>query len=963
MFRATAQRPSRPLYLQVYQLPDHHHFEGRGEINHMQPSSHRVPRDQGFTLIMISILLAVASIIVVSFLPGVTSDSEKARITKERMGKIEEAAHTFMASYQRRPCPADAWIAVGQVNFGVEAAGPGRCTGGTPAANFVNAVPASGTITGIGNTSVASSTIYTTPSLILSSLTPATGASSATAMIQVGAAVGSFVATASNVATGTRVTVVNTASNTITLNKPPALSTATGTVTFSANVNGNSIINPVVAGGVPTTSLGLSDEYAFDGYGRRMVYIVDNRATEASSCHDMLSLITKGAVRFEDTAASFSTNDNAMWALMSYGKSGHGAYPQEGGTTRINARSTDPDVNNNAFYTYSSGTWTSTATNSSNLFVRKEPVTTPAANLFDDIVWTEEKTKNTCCIGKYCNFGFRMDIPVAGNSYGPVIAVGDINGDGIPDLVMGDSPQNIAWGWYNVYVIFGSRTGWPMPPSVLYPAGGLNGVNGFVIKPDTTLNNGFFGQTLAVGDINGDGYDDIMIGGASSTGGANAVTVIYGGPGPRISATTRATSWPATYTASSTNFVQTPTPGPYAYGGSLLTVSGAANLAPGGVGIGDFTGHRLAGDANTKDFFVTAAPTATGVGFLVRGQSAAMPAAFNLPASLTATSNPAGVTVTTSDAVNTTIGGAVYPGDVNGDGIDDIIVQGPGGPGYTTGEIYLLFGRNFTGANSFASISTYGPLNAIDINAEVSNSLASGLSSGGFPGTSAVRFYWPGTYVSPLAIGDLNNDGIKDIMFPGQLKAPFYLGKTAGWPTSPYNFNTATNLFSYSTLPGWLNGASGFVAFASAIGDVNGDGKSDVLLDVGGGNTAVVCGTSSTTLCGTYSNRTNSAVELTYFQPTGGFAGTEHVINGAGAPTMNGSTGFYILGGTNDNFIYARTSPVVADINGDGRKDIVLSVGQGSCVASGCTKDKLYVLYGRGNVPWDSWVDLGELDY
>src|SRR5690242_8346084 len=43
----------------------------------------------------------------------------------------------------------------------------------------------------------------------------------------------------------------------------------------------------VVGGTIPTKTLNISDDYAFDGWGRRMTYVVDTRATKASTCYTL----------------------------------------------------------------------------------------------------------------------------------------------------------------------------------------------------------------------------------------------------------------------------------------------------------------------------------------------------------------------------------------------------------------------------------------------------------------------------------------------------------------------------------------------------------------------------------------------------------------------------------------------------------------------------------------------------
>ena len=79
---------------------------------------------------MVSVLLTVAAVIMVSFLPGqeAGSYSHKAITTVERLAKIEAATQGFMAAYGRRPCPADGQYDVDNANFGVAAATPGSST-------------------------------------------------------------------------------------------------------------------------------------------------------------------------------------------------------------------------------------------------------------------------------------------------------------------------------------------------------------------------------------------------------------------------------------------------------------------------------------------------------------------------------------------------------------------------------------------------------------------------------------------------------------------------------------------------------------------------------------------------------------------------------------------------------------------------------------------------------------------
>lgn len=85
-----------------------------------------------------------------------------------------------------------------------------------------------------------------------------------------------------------------------------------------------------IMGGVPTKTLGLPDEYAFDGWGRRFDYYVDKRLTLSAT---FLSQTDEGSIQVNDSSnnpRSATDIKGAAYALVSHGPNGHGAYTRAG---------------------------------------------------------------------------------------------------------------------------------------------------------------------------------------------------------------------------------------------------------------------------------------------------------------------------------------------------------------------------------------------------------------------------------------------------------------------------------------------------------------------------------------------------------------------------------------------------------------------------------------------------------
>jgi prepilin-type N-terminal cleavage/methylation domain-containing protein len=746
----------------------------------------------GFSLLELSVVLTIIAVITamgMSMGNGMIESAKRAQ-TNNKLNVIEDVLMSYRTAYNRLPCPTDPTIGNTSANYGVEAANPGSCTGGSPA--------------------------------IAAAATDAT--------------------------------------------------------------------NKVVEGAVPFQALGLPEEFMYDGWGRKFAYAVNYNATAANamlgeSLSDMcgISLTNAGG------AAGARSNKGAIYALVSYGPDGHGGYLRSG--SRNNAGSTNTDELTNCHCNTATAAETTYAAN----YVEKDPTLDPnsSTDQFGDYVRFSERWQMATADDFYTtngtgvctpNYGIRIDGDMAGLGLGSAgMWVADINGDGIPDLII-NGADDAGTGNGALYVIFGqsSRSGFTPNP---FPLSSLNGTNGFKIVMNCYGNSPGSWTPVLIGDINGDGINDILINFAADTNGG--IPVILG----------QASGWPAvvdicTLTPSSNpkgKYWFNPGTDQYGNNGASLTVADVNGDGIADLIIGNTDGPGAVGSEGAGDVFV------------VFGNSNIL---TNFPQNLEGT--PTGVNGTNgfhieSDRASIGLGGNMVVGDFNGDGINDIAISAPSWS--AKGDYaYIIWGHAAAYVWPSSGVVNLGALPANGSVGFEINKSGSSIDSG------KIGF-------SVVAAGDVNSDGIADLIganvdYAAGSDGMLTFFGTKTWPASNSFSVTSLNgsngsamvgsgaeMGALSTGGGWSG-----VNYSLSIADINGDGIKDI---VGQGQ-------------GYSASCYNWAFFVKFGAPTGSWASPF-------ATNFNGTNGFAFcptqMSYNNQGYWPSYTT---GDVNGDGIADVVM---------------------------------------
>jgi len=286
-----------------------------------------------------------------------------------------------------------------------------------------------------------------------------------------------------------------------------------------------------------------------------------------------------------------------------------------------------------------------------------------------------------------------------------VSSAGDVNGDGIDDLLIGAhyaDPNGINRAG-ETYVVFGSASA---GSSGVFDLSSLNGSNGFTIQ-GINDDDRSGSSVSSAGDVNGDGFDDLLIGAPYADPFGNSAAgecyVVFGAP-----------------TVGATGTVD------------LSTLNGSNGFAMNGLHAVDLCGTSVssAGDINNDGisdivigaYRVNAYGTDSGESYVIYGRPSLGSAGL---VNLSALNGTNGFSIIGSTHHEYSGFPVSSGGDINGDGMDDLLIGA-----YRAGKNYVIFGRN---ESCIADTNGDGNLSPADFTAWIAafNSMAAECDQNG----------------------------------------------------------------------------------------------------------------------------------------------------------------------------------------------------------------------------------------
>lgn len=375
-------------------------------------------------------------------------------------------------------------------------------------------------------------------------------------------------------------------------------------------------------------------------------------------------------------------------------------------------------------------------------------------------------------------------------------AVGDINGDGYEDLILGapasNGPANARSLSGEVWIIYGSAAGIAATIDLFSPPPNSSVIYG-------KDNGDSAGWSVAAGDLNGDGYDEVILGACNSSGPSNTkpiageAWVLYGAPA----------GLPA-----SVDLAVPPADATVIYGPDAQDHLGSS------VGTGDLNGDGF------NEVFIGAehaygpsnGRAECGEVWILYGSSS------HLWTSIDLASPPASVAVIYGPDAGDELGGIVAAGDLDGDGNVDLMMgasqaDGPVNSKANAGETWVMYG-------STSRLPAATDLSSPSANASVIY---------GVDGDDR--------FGSGLTVGDLNGDGYDEMIVAAPLadgpdNGRFSAGEAWILYGSTSHLPASTDLVAPPAGATVIYGADAadLIGYGVSTGDLDGDGYDEVIL-------------------------------------------------------------------------------------------------------------------------------------
>jgi hypothetical protein len=458
----------------------------------------------------------------------------------------------------------------------------------------------------------------------------------------------------------------------------------------------------------------------------------------------------------------------------------------------------------------------------------------------------------------------------AGGSFGfSVSGAGDVNNDGYDDVVIGEPSYGGSVGRIHFY----------------YGGNPMNDTADAMIVSESYYN--CLGYSVSdAGDVNNDGYDDVIVGAYYSNSNTGRAYICYGGNliindtpdvtmtggigdsfGFSVSGAGDVNNDGYDDVIVGARYYNSCTGRAYIYyGGSSM--DSTADVTMTGEGIDNNLGFSVsnAGDVNNDgydDVIVGASyyDLIIGHAYIYYGGSS-MDSTANVTMKGEGTNNYFGCSVS---------GG----GDVNNDGYDDVIIGAPNYNSYT-GRVYIYYGGN-----------------PMDLTADV---IMTGEGTNNYFGCSV------------SGAGDVNNDGYDDVIV-----GAYYSNSSTGRAYIYYGGNSMDSIADVMMTGEEIN--NHFGCSVSGAGDANNDGYDDVII-------------------GAYYSNSSTGRAYIYY----------------GGNSMDSIADVIMTGeGTDNEFGYSVSG--AGDVNNDGYNDVIV----GAHYYSSCT-GRAYIYYGGSSM--DSTVDV-----